>query len=107
MTNTNRVCPSCHMFGSGCQGRILADGETCPRYEHRLQWLSRQIDVVRHAESRARAVAAAGALTLLLSFAAWMALGDVGSLNLTAAQQQASASKVLTASASGGRTSTR
>jgi len=107
MATTHRVCPSCHLFGGDCQGRTLGEGETCPRYENRLHWLVRQFDQVQHAQSRARALAAVGAASLLVSIAAWMVLADRDGMHLTAAQAHASATKALTASASGANTATR
>ena len=107
MANTDRVCPSCHLFGSGCQGKGSGEGETCPRYEHRLHWLVRQIEQVRRADSWARAMAAVGAVFLLLSVAAWQTVPERGGIQRTATQAHALASKVITASASGASTSTR
>ncbi|HTY99127.1 MAG TPA: hypothetical protein VMB75_04800 [Rhodocyclaceae bacterium] len=106
MANTNRVCTGCHLFGAGCDGKTMAPGETCPRYEHHLQWLVRQVDTVRHAESRARALAALSAVSLLLSFAAWAVLDDADGTH-RAAQAHAAATKVFTASTSGANTLTR
>jgi len=107
MANTHRVCPGCHLFGAGCEGKTMAPGETCPHYEHRLHWLARQVDTVRHAESRARVLAALSAVSLLLSFAAWAVLNDTDGLHRPAGQAHAAATKVFTASTSAAKTLTR
>jgi hypothetical protein len=107
MANTSRVCQGCHLFGAACEGKTMAPGESCPHYEHQLQWLVRQVDNVRHAESRARVLAAVSAVSLLLSFAAWAVLTDADGAHRPAAQSHAAATKVFTASTSGANTLTR
>lgn len=99
----HRVCSSCHHHSGAC-GDAPTAGETCTRYEHQLTWLARQVAILRQAEITTRLLLVIGAIALAFPLAAWVVLSDGDLLSVHA---QRPATKVLTASMSGGMTATR
>ncbi len=99
------VCPTCHgchHSGCGCDNNGTADkADACARYEHRLQWLARQLEAIRRAELTTRLLLVMGAISLVIPLAAWIAVnkGDV-----VYAQPQVPGMKVLTVSTVKGAT---
>jgi hypothetical protein len=104
MANIHQKCSSCHHYVGKClSGGEPNGGEACGRFEDHLNWLSRQIDAIRRAESSTRRMLAVGGVALVFPMAAWSLLSDSSQPR----QLHRAAIKVLTASASGGMTSTR
>ncbi len=95
MAITFNACSNCHHRGRGCLDDATA-AEPCSRYEHRLQWLTRQIEAVRRAELATRLLLATVAVLVVFPIPAWLALNSGDGV---APQAHVPAVKVLAASA--------